>query len=205
VTLLTPLSRRQKRAQAVAAAIALLAETFPRAFFVYQGRRRPLKLNIHLDIQAALDGAITPTELHRALGAYCSNPFYLDHARKGAQRLDLDGKPAGAVTDDEEALARAKLAHIRTKKAARAATAKVQATPAKRSSLADLKAAALARKSDAQREVRRRHRMRTTQRAAGCNGGPKLKGSSGQLRPFSQNLVSTQVTFLAAPTDGGRQ
>src|SRR5262249_48298922 len=58
----------------VAAVIALLAETFPKCFSVYQPRRRPLKLKIHLDIQAALDGAITPLELHKALGIYCSNP-----------------------------------------------------------------------------------------------------------------------------------
>jgi len=54
--------------------IALLAETYPKCFSVYQGRCRPLKLKIHLDIQAALDGAITPLELHKALGIYCSNP-----------------------------------------------------------------------------------------------------------------------------------
>jgi len=58
----------------VAAVIALLAETFPKCFSVYQPRRRPLKLKIHLDIRAALDGAITPLELHKALGIYCSNP-----------------------------------------------------------------------------------------------------------------------------------
>jgi len=59
----------QSHNQAVTAAIALLAETFPQCFSVYEGRR-PLKLKIHLDIQAALDGAITPAELHKALGAY---------------------------------------------------------------------------------------------------------------------------------------
>src|SRR5215813_2654658 len=100
-------SMRQKRNQAVAAAIALLAELYPKCFSVYQERRRPLKLGIHLDIEAALDGAITPVELHRALGAYCRNPFYLDRTRKDAQRLDLNGKPAGVITADEETLARA--------------------------------------------------------------------------------------------------
>jgi len=108
----------------VAAVIALLAETFPKCFSVYQGRRRPLKLKIHLDIQAALDGAITPAELHKALGIYCSNPAYLSHTRTGAWRLDLDGKAAGVVTADEEAHAEATLAGIRAKKEARTAAAK---------------------------------------------------------------------------------
>jgi sRNA-binding protein len=76
----------------------------------------------------------------------------LGHTRKGAWRLDLDGKPAGIVTADEEAHAQATLAGIRAKREARAATAKPAAQPAipqpaQRLSLADLKAAALARKT----------------------------------------------------------
>jgi len=142
----------QSHNQAVAAVIALLAELYPKCFSVYEGRRRPLKLKIHLDIQAALDGAVTPAELHRALGIYCSNPVYQSHTRKGAWRLDLDGKPAGVVTADEEAHAKATLAGIRAKREARTAAAKAAAQPAiqqpaKRLSFADLKAAALARKT----------------------------------------------------------
>ena len=134
-----------------AAVITLLAESFPKCFSVYQPRRRPLKLKIHLDIQAALDGAITPAELHRALGLYCSNEAYLDHTRTGAWRLDLDGNPAGTVTADDEAHAKATLAGIKAKKeratAAKAAAQPAIPQPAKGLSLADLKAAALARKT----------------------------------------------------------
>src|SRR5262249_33309804 len=129
--------------QAVTAAITLLAETFPKCFSVYEGRRRPLKLGIHLDIQTALDGAITPAQLGKALGIYCATQVYLAHPRTGAGRLDLDGNPAGTVTADEEAHARATLAGIRAKKAARTQPAILQ--PPKRLSLGDLKAAALAR------------------------------------------------------------
>ena len=83
---------------------------------------------------------------------YCSNRVYLEHTLTGAWRLNLDGKPAGVVTADEEAHAKATLAGIRAKKEARVATAKAGAQPAipqpaKRLSLADLKAAALARKT----------------------------------------------------------
>jgi sRNA-binding protein len=136
--------------QAATAAITLLAELYPKCFSLYEGRRRPLKLKIHLDIQAALDGVITPAELHKALGVYCSNQVYLSHTRKGAWRLNLDGKPAGTVTADEEAHAKATLAGIRAKKEARTATAAAQpASPQspKRLSLNDLKDAALARKT----------------------------------------------------------
>ena len=141
----------QSHNQAVTAAIALLAERWPQCFSVWEARRRPLKLKIHLDIQAALDGAITPAELGNALGMYCSNLVYLSHTRTGAWRLDLDGKPAGVVTADEEAHAKATLAGIRAKKEARTAAAKATAQPVipqppKRLSLADLKAAAVARR-----------------------------------------------------------
>jgi len=55
----------------IAAVIALLAEWFPKTFFVYERRRKPLKLRIDMDLQTVLDGAITPSELHRALRVYC--------------------------------------------------------------------------------------------------------------------------------------
>jgi len=67
---------------AATAAIALLAETFPKCFSIYEARRRPVKLKIHLDIQAALDGAITPAELHKALGTYCSNRLPRPHPHR---------------------------------------------------------------------------------------------------------------------------
>src|SRR5215469_12355201 len=53
----------------IAARIVLLAEWFPKTFFVYERRRKPLKLRIDMDLQTVLDGAITPSELHRALRA----------------------------------------------------------------------------------------------------------------------------------------
>jgi ProP effector len=141
----------QNHNHAVIAVIALLAEAFPRTFSVWEMRRRPLKIGIHRDIETALDGAITPAELHKALGTYCSNRAYLEHTLTGTLRLDLDGNPAGVVTAEEEARAKATLAGIKAKKARRAA-AKPTAQPTipqppKRLSLADLKAAALARKT----------------------------------------------------------
>src|SRR5262245_55547696 len=66
----------QSHNQAVTAAIALLAETFPKCFSVYERRRRPLRIGIHRDIKAALGGAITPAELHKALGMYCCSGFW---------------------------------------------------------------------------------------------------------------------------------
>jgi len=47
---------------------------------------------------------------------YCSNRVYLEHTLTGAWRLNLDGKPAGVVTADEEAHAKATLAGIERRK-----------------------------------------------------------------------------------------
>jgi ProP effector len=103
----------------IAAAIALLAERFPKTFFVFERRRKPLKLKIHLDLQTALDGAVTPDELSRALHFYCGNVGYLRAMLCGAWRVDLSGNPPGAVSAAEEAHAREKLAAVETRAAAR--------------------------------------------------------------------------------------
>src|SRR5262245_20561799 len=155
------------RREAVAAAIMLLAELFPRCFSIFEGRRCPLKLGIHLDLLTALDGAIMLAELHNALGAYCSNPVYLSALRKGVSRLDLNGEPAGTVTADEAAHAREMLARIRAKRKNRAAAVKAQAPPPKRLSLADLKAAALARKLSLDKAHGGLHAKNATTRLAG--------------------------------------
>lgn len=67
---------------------------------------RPLKLGIHRDLIAAGH----PSRVVRAaLGVYCSRRAYLKTLRAGVPRLDLQGQPAGAVTADEAAEARARL------------------------------------------------------------------------------------------------
>jgi len=128
-----------------AAVITLLAEWFPKAFFVYEGRRKPLKLRIDMDLQVALAGAITPAELHRALRVYCGNEGYLRSTRKGAWRIDLVGNPAGTVTADEEDNAKQKLAAMEAKRVRRKQAMAQQRAGPQRLSLADLKAAARAR------------------------------------------------------------
>jgi len=135
------------RREAIAAAIALLAKLYPKCFSVYERKRKPLRVGIHANLLAALDGALTPAGLHAALRFYVGNPAYLRAMLCGAWRIDLDGQVAGVVTLDEEAHAKAALGRIKAKRAARVAAAKNQAPPVKRLSLADLKAAARARKN----------------------------------------------------------
>jgi ProP effector len=82
----------------IIATIALLAETFPRTFPLIESRRRPLKIGIHRDLAAALDGAVTPDELKRALRYYVGSEGYLKHSLTGAWRLDLAGNQVGDCT-----------------------------------------------------------------------------------------------------------
>ena len=129
--------------------IALLAERWPHCFSVYERRRRPLKLGIHLEILAALDGVITAHELSIALRSYVHNEGYLRACRDGVDRIGLDGAPTGKVSARDAKGSAAILAYRaakrqQTKKETPSAPA-VVAGP-KRLSLSGLKDAALRRK-----------------------------------------------------------
>jgi ProQ/FINO family len=60
-------------------------------FKVLRHRRLPLKVGIFHDLKAALGGKVSPDQLSRALGTYCSAPDYQRHLKDGAARIDLDG------------------------------------------------------------------------------------------------------------------
>ena len=77
---------------------------YPGDLSLYEERRWPLKIGIHIDILQQLDGVITPDELSRALRAYVANKVYRSRLKDGVQRRDLDGNPAGVVTVDQVAL-----------------------------------------------------------------------------------------------------
>src|SRR5215468_2102312 len=107
------MSTKRARTKAV---ITVLAAKFPKCFAVSDTRRRPLKVGIDADLLAALSGSIRRTELIRALAMYCSSDGYLEGVLTGAWRVDLEGKPAGVVTADDERHAKAKRAGIKAKR-----------------------------------------------------------------------------------------
>ena len=126
---------------AVFAVIELLAETFPKCFVIFEQRRRPLKIGIHLDVLAALDGAVTAEELSRALGIYAANKWYRESLVAGATRIDLNGQAAGVVTPEQALPYRKPTPPV----APRALTA--HAPPPRRLGLADLREAARRRRA----------------------------------------------------------
>jgi ProP effector len=105
----TTMSKTAKRAR-IAAVIKLLCDQFPQTFSRHDPR--PLKVRVDAELLVALD-AIEPRGLQSALRAYTSTARYVSALRAGACRIDLDGKPAGTVTAEDEKAAKAKLAEFK--------------------------------------------------------------------------------------------
>ena len=77
-----------------------LIARFPNCFKPYESVKRPLKIKIHEDILAACPEFNRRT-LGDALRWYTSVGNYPRCLVAGAQRFDLNGDPAGVVTEDE--------------------------------------------------------------------------------------------------------
>jgi ProP effector len=151
------MSNAARRAR-IAAVIELLCDRFPQTF--NRNAPRPLKVGLHIDLLAALGDAVQPRDLKSALGAYTGNARYLRALTAGAPRIGLDGKPAGTVTPEDEAVARKRLAESVKREAPQATVPPAQAVlepaaenpkpPApKRLSLADLREAGRRRREAA--------------------------------------------------------
>ena len=90
-----------------------LAEAYPACFDWEQPR--PLKIDIHQDLIAAGHDRIA---VRRALGRYCKADPYRRALQTDAPRIDLQGQPAGAVTEREAAHARSRVEARATPRAA---------------------------------------------------------------------------------------
>jgi sRNA-binding protein len=92
--------------------LALLCVRFPKTFFMYQGKRKPLKVGIRREVEDALGGEVELVRLRRALKFYAMNPGYLKSQKVGAKRIDLSGNPVGIVSESEAKNAAAALKAI---------------------------------------------------------------------------------------------
>jgi ProP effector len=101
------MSKTARRAR-IAAVIKSLCGRFPQTFD--RNGPPPLKVGVYADVLAALGDAVQPRDLQSALRAYTSNARYLRALSAGACRVGLDGKPAGTVTPEDEAVAKKRLA-----------------------------------------------------------------------------------------------
>ncbi|MBI3384116.1 MAG: ProQ/FinO family protein [Aquabacterium sp.] len=94
-----------------AATAARLAELFPALF---KGQPKPLKLRIQVDIQERAPGVFSKQALSAFFRRYTGATSYLIAVSKGAQRFDLDGQPAGELTEEHRKVAADELARRRT-------------------------------------------------------------------------------------------
>lgn len=95
-----------------AACGAKLAELFP-ALFGPEGPPKPIKLRIHVDLQARAPGVFSRRVLGPFFARYTTSNAYLKALSTATQRFDLDGQPAGEVTEEHRAAAVSELARRR--------------------------------------------------------------------------------------------
>ena len=100
--------------------IAYVAECFPKCFTL-EGEAKPLKIGIFQDLAERLsdDPKVSKTQLRAALRQYTSSWRYLHGVKPGAQRVDLDGNPAGELDEEHVEHAKTTLAESKAKVQAR--------------------------------------------------------------------------------------
>jgi sRNA-binding protein len=138
------MGREKRAARKIEAAKTLdvLRERFPACFAPLTQRHRwPLKVGVHIDIQAAVPD-LSSVAIRQALGFYTGAAGYLELMTAGRPRIGLDGRPAGPAVSEADA-AKAKAILQKHKNTPRKAPQKPVAPPARpRLTIADLKAAA---------------------------------------------------------------
>lgn len=101
-----------------AAAGERLKQLFPALF---TGGAKPLKLRIQADIQERAPGVFTKAVLSAFLRRHTGATSYLIAVSKGTHRFDLDGQPAGELTEEHRKVAADELARRRANQDARRA------------------------------------------------------------------------------------
>jgi len=129
--------------------LRFLCSRFPKTFFAYQVKRRPLKLGIHRELETILGETVDRKLIHRTLRTYVSNYCYLRSQKIGAERIDLNGNPAGVVTAEEAENAKKSLAGINAKRKQKRLALKEKKPEPRRDGLAALREAAAARRRQA--------------------------------------------------------
>jgi ProP effector len=96
--------------------IGFLVEQFP-ACFSNKGDAKPLKIGIFQDLAERLENEerVSKTLLRSSLRHYTNSWRYLHCIKKGAQRIDLDGKEVAAIEDEHAEHAKKQLDESKAK------------------------------------------------------------------------------------------
>ena len=101
---------RRPRDMSPAACAELLKQHFPALF---SGQPKPLKLRIQADIAQRAPGVFGKPALSAFFRRHTGSTAYLIALGKATQRFDLDGEPAGELTEEHRQLAREELTRRR--------------------------------------------------------------------------------------------
>lgn len=93
-----------------AACAELLKQRFPALF---AGQPKPLKLRIQADIAQRAPGVFSKASMSAFFRRYTGSTGYLIALGKASQRFDLDGQPAGELSEEHRQLARDELTRRR--------------------------------------------------------------------------------------------
>jgi len=181
----------------VQAVATKLKELFPALF---TGGAKPLKLRVQADIQQRAPGQFTKAQLSAFLRRYTGGTGYLIALTRAKSRFDLDGQPAGELSDEHRVAAQEELARRRGITEARRAEedrgrleraqllrdfSRTTLTPANFCALkgltqeqldAELK---LAREEEAQQPPRQERHDRPPRAGDQRRGGPRNEGRAG--------------------------
>ncbi len=80
---------------------------------LFTGGAKPLKLRIQVDIQERAPGVFSKQALSAFFRRHTGSTSYLLAVAKGTHRFDLDGQPAGDITDEHRKVANEELARRR--------------------------------------------------------------------------------------------
>ncbi|MEO5696646.1 MAG: ProQ/FinO family protein, partial [Burkholderiaceae bacterium] len=83
------------------------------------GSAKPLKLRIQLDIQQRAPGKFSKQALSAFFRRHTGSTSYLIAVSKATHRIDLDGQPAGELSDEHRQVALAELARRRANQQSR--------------------------------------------------------------------------------------
>lgn len=151
-----------------AAAAELLRQHFPALF---GGPAKPFKLRIQQDIQARAPGVFSKGTLSAFFRRHTGSTGYLIALSKASHRFDLDGQPAGELSDEHKQAAVAELARRRQ----------------------------LTREREQQAQAQQREQHRETQRAEMARQAEQMQGRQERaalLRDF-QRTTLTLANFCA--------
>ncbi|HYQ92339.1 MAG TPA: ProQ/FinO family protein [Candidatus Competibacteraceae bacterium] len=111
---------------------AFLMERFPAAFPKDYDAIQPLKIGILADLLTRLGDTVDRKLLNCAVANQTSRDGYLLAVLHGDVRIDLNGNPAGTISEDAKARARQRLAASVQRQQARSAARKAQAEKERR-------------------------------------------------------------------------